>query len=133
MSWFIVYLIVILDGVHVGMKVASVLSGLLWATCAFASIVIGNGAAVTENDKKIAIRARKLSKMALVVFIACSFVYVFAPNTKQAAAIYLIPKVVNNEDVQNVSKDGVRLLKEKLNSYLSDFDVVEKSKEHVVD
>jgi len=54
-----------------------------------------------ENKKvgKYASIAFLLSVMGLVFF---SVVTVFLPSTKQMAAIYVIPAIVNNEKVQNI-------------------------------
>jgi hypothetical protein len=53
----------------------------------------------------------------LAVSIVCG---IFIPNTKQAAVIYLLPKIANNEQVQKVPENFVKLLNTKMEEWMKD-------------
>ena len=61
-------------------------------------------------------------------FIAPSFalglvfivVWAFIPSTKEACAIYLIPKIANNEQVQKIPENALRLLNAKLEEWIDE-------------
>ena len=55
----------------------------------------------------------------LIVLFSLS-ILTFVPRTKEAAAIYLIPKMVNNEAVQEMPGDAVKLLQLKLDEWIND-------------
>jgi hypothetical protein len=122
MSWFIVYLIVILDGIVSGIHVLAIISAVVACISMAVKVIVGSSDKLTEGEQRMVSGARKLFRVTIVLCLVFSFIYMFTPTSKQAAAIYLIPKVVNNEDVRDISKSGAKLLKEKLNSYLDEFD-----------
>lgn len=71
-----------------------------------------------EKDKrKIILRAIRIGIGSVCVGVAC---LTFTPSTKEAAAIYLIPKIVNNEQVQQVPENALRLLNIKLEEWIQD-------------
>ncbi len=55
----------------------------------------------------------------LIVLFSLS-ILTFVPRAKEAAAIYLIPKMVNNEAVQEIPGDAVKLLQLKLDEWIND-------------
>ena len=50
----------------------------------------------------------------------------FIPSTKEFAAIYLIPKIANNEQVKKIPDNAMKLLNGKLEEWISDFGKKEK-------
>jgi hypothetical protein len=60
------------------------------------------------------------SKTILVGFILSLMVAVFIPSTKEYVAIYLIPKIVNNEQVQQIPEKAMTILNSKLNEWITD-------------
>ncbi len=48
------------------------------------------------------------------------FGLVFTPSTKEMAAIYLLPKIVNNEKVQNIPDKALQLLNAKLDQWVKE-------------
>ena len=60
------------------------------------------------------------SKTILVGFILSLMVAVFIPSTKEYVAIYLIPKIVNNEQVQQIPEKAMNILNSKLNEWITD-------------
>lgn len=51
---------------------------------------------------------------------------VLTPTTKEAATIFLVPAIANNEQVQKVPKNALNVLNEKLEQYLEDLKGTEK-------
>lgn len=46
-------------------------------------------------------------------------IYAFIPSTKNAVLIYILPKIINNEHIQNISTDSLDLIELSL-EYLKD-------------
>jgi len=65
-------------------------------------------------------RYRRISSLIIgfIIFLGISISAI--PTTKEFAAIYLIPKVVNNEQVQKLPDNAVRLMNEKLEQWIED-------------
>jgi len=77
---------------------------------------------------------RRWGRWVLTLGIAmCTFttLAILTPNTKQFAAIYMIPKVVNNEDIQAMSGDAMKAMRHKFGQWLDSIDPVEEIKEIV--
>jgi len=73
---------------------------------------------ITENWKP----AKKYSKWFVVSIIAGALLITFIPSTKELVAIYGIPKVVNNEQVQTIPEKLLEFANIKLD------DLVEEAK-----
>ncbi len=56
----------------------------------------------------------------VVAFTVCLLVLMFVPTTKQAAAIYLLPKIVNNNQVQHIPENFAKLLNAKMEQWIRD-------------
>jgi hypothetical protein len=69
---------------------------------------------------------KKASPYLLVAGIACIFIATFIPSTKQMAAIIVIPKIVNNEQIQNIGENGLSILESKTVEWLKDIKKIEK-------
>jgi len=63
---------------------------------------------------------RKLTLWLLLPGVVALMGFLFVPTLKDAAAIYLIPPIVNNEDVQEIPADAAKLLHNKLNEWIDD-------------
>jgi len=63
---------------------------------------------------------KKSWKWGIISFIIFMFVSFFVPSTKQAAAIYLIPKIANNEHVQKLPDNAMRFLNGKFEEWIED-------------
>jgi hypothetical protein len=65
----------------------------------------------------------KYRKSLLGVFVLCVIVAIggsLIPSTKEAAAIYLLPKIVNNEKVQKLPENFTNLLNAKMEEWIGD-------------
>jgi hypothetical protein len=64
-------------------------------------------------------------KLSTIVLVISMLIFGFIPNTKQAAAIYLIPKLANNERVQQIPDKALTILEKKLDQWISDMSETE--------
>ena len=58
----------------------------------------------SEDKNGILISCKGLRMSVPIFFITILFL-TFLPTTKEACAMYIIPKVANNENIQNISKE----------------------------
>jgi len=58
-----------------------------------------------------------------VIFILLA---VFVPNTKQACTIYVVPKIINNEQVQQIPDKLLELGNKQLDEWIEEFKDVKK-------
>jgi cytochrome bd-type quinol oxidase subunit 2 len=85
-------------------------SGIMWIIAITAD----------EEEEKYCGIGKKLTKLSASIVLLASLMLTFIPSTKEYAAIYLIPKVVNNEQVQQVPENALKLLNAKLQEWLKD-------------
>lgn len=82
----------------------------------FIGIVMGlNGS--HRNDDNAKNTAKTMLCYSLPILLLTTILAILVPTTKQLAAIYLIPKVVNNEQVQKIPENVLNLLNSKLNEW----------------
>ena len=100
---FTIYLISILNsiiGLSIGIAVATPFTALI----IFAIHDI--------NNQKISNEWKSRMYKLAWVFITSLLIIIFTPSSQTAAAMYLVPKVVNNEDVQAIGENGLKALRE---------------------
>ena len=125
MSWQQVYWLTRLDAINVFFQGLCIL--LVMAAMAF--LIWGGMSWDDATDDSARKRAKGIINRGmrfLVAAILIGILVVFIPNTKEAAAIYLIPKVVNNEHTKNISEKGLKLLEAKFDEWLKDTMAEEK-------
>lgn len=61
-----------------------------------------------------------------VAFVFTVVAFGAIPTTKEAAVIYLLPKIANNEQVQKVPENFVKLLNTKMEAWIADFEKEKK-------
>ena len=79
----------------------------------------------SDRDKSDHIAASNIFKWTAPIFVFGTLISCFVPNSKEAAAIWAIPKVVNNPQMQsigtntlNIAEIGIQYLQEKIKSEL---------------
>lgn len=120
-SAFNIYLITRLDNIEFAFIVGAMLSFVVCAAFTFAIIC-----RITEDDKELLERMAKPAKVALVVFILFLTGIVLTPNAKDAAAIYLIPKIANNEQIQDIGGNALDILQNKFQEWVDDMGDIKK-------
>ena len=81
------------------------------------SVVILAALPVSDYDEEL---AKKIFKIGVCGFLLNITFFTFIPTTKEVAAIYLIPKIANNKNVQQIPYNTARLLNEKLKEWVAD-------------
>ena len=100
---FQTYLIVILDNVRTTLHVLAVLSGLFTLICM--GFFAGN--AIDEVDTNTVL---KWFKRGLAFFLLSIFLSTVLPSTNKMIAITVIPKIVNNKDIQDISNETIKAI-----------------------
>ena len=99
---FQMYLLLMLDSICVVTAIITIVLALI--TFIFGIMSVAGD--VNEEDQKY---ARKFLKYLVPIFVLSLLSAVFIPNTKQAATIFLVPKVLNNEKIQDIGQNGLDL------------------------
>jgi len=114
MSWQQVYCITRLDSVCVALMIVMVIAFGIAMFCGLGIVI--NSEDGPESWKPF----RKVTIRSAIVGIVAMIINVLIPSTKEAAAIYLIPKISNNEQAKDISKKGLNLLEAKFDEWLKD-------------
>jgi len=71
-----------------------------------------------------------MKKLIVTTIIAIPFWIgaILVPTTKEAVAIYMIPKIANNEQVQKLPDNAMKFLNGKLEAWINDMADKEKKK-----
>ena len=103
-----IYFIGILDSVNTFFTIITIISS--FALSIFLFFYFANELSI-ETDNKL----KKIIFMLLGSAFICGLISVFTPSSKVAASMYIIPAIVNNENIQaigNNSLEGLRKLSE---------------------
>lgn len=111
MSMLLVYLFITMDSLVVGVSVGF--------GCAALAVLIG---LVCLPDAPTRAGGKKWLKWSLPAFILMGLLLIATPSTNQFAAIYLIPKIANHEDVKAISGDALKMLRIKFDAYINSID-----------
>ena len=109
MSWWFIYWITRLDAINDFFVAVAIISFFCIVSLAWIGFL-------AEVFSKVV----KWIKCSVILMIVFSLLAILTPNLKEAAAIYLIPKMVNNEAVQEIPGDAAKLLKLKLDEWIND-------------
>ena len=112
-SWFIYWLIIIgrLHELFIVLAFLSVFAIIAWELIMFAEYFDNNG----EYAKKKRLLPIKFSFI-IPLFIILS---VFTPKLEEIVAIYLIPKMVNNESIQEIPEKALDLLESQIDKWIA--------------
>jgi len=131
MTEFDLYLLTRLDSLQclfAGITVVSVLGFIVsLITMGMWYDSLGKHTGLIEIWKKI----RKYTFISVAVFVFGVLGSITIPSTKEMIAILFVPKIVNNEQVQGIGEDGLKLIRAKLDQWTND--VLEETTEKVVD
>lgn len=88
-------------------------------TYAFKADTISPHTSMNEEEIKnyLKVQAERL-KLSVKICIFIVLLYVLVPNTKTVAAMYLIPIVVNNEQLQELTDTSLEILNNLTKQYL---------------
>ena len=94
-----IYWITRLDGIKAFFGTVCVFSAISLIVFIISSIVTG---AYNDNEHRIHLKGLKIS---LCIFLSTALSTIFTPDTKHACAMYVIPKIINNEQIQEVGRE----------------------------
>jgi hypothetical protein len=100
----------------------SIVSTSLMIITAFIYLLMGDDCERKEKKTDYFQQAAKFFKLSIVSFLILVPLTFLIPNTKQAVAIWLTPKIVNNEQVQEVPQKGLDILTEHMKQYLEELE-----------
>lgn len=115
MSHWMMYLITRLDTIRGMATPFAVFSGLGLLICSV--LLLTSPADLDEREKTI---ISSWKKIAFVIFVSSILAQILTPTTKDVAAIYLVPKIVNNEDAQKLPGNAAKFLNAKLEEWVKD-------------
>jgi len=126
---FLIYLMGIVDSIALffDISMALISMALVFLTVVI-SVVVMNGhfydrEAASGLIKSIkTIFTRKVVATIAFIFLGATFI----PDSKTIAAMYLVPKLVENEQVQEIPEKALKILNGKLDQYLKEFEPKEK-------
>ena len=111
-----IYWITRLDYLHNTMETMFTLSIIIAVLCTFVLLIWS----VCDEDPKIIKKYVRYPVMVMVFAAVVSFLYCFFPSTKEAIAIYAVPKIVANEDVQQIPENAARFINTKLQEWVGE-------------
>lgn len=65
-----------------------------------------------DEPKRVAAALVLPTKIAIVASVILACLFAFTPTTKQMAAIIVVPKIINNKDVQEIPQNLIELCNE---------------------
>jgi len=115
MSHFELYCLLMLDGIKCTLMGINILGGIF--------LVVGGIICISwkmDGKSFTPTLSRVLIKVCAVIGI-CLAVTTFLPTTKQAAVIWLVPAVVNNQAVQETTDEAASVLRGLVKDWAAEF------------
>ena len=106
-----IYFIGILDGLVNTLEVIAIAAGMTFVIC---GIVWGMQADLGKDTDIL----RKFCLGGMASCIVCMFFMTFTPSSKLAAAMYVVPAIANNENVQAIGSNGLEALRKLTEDWL---------------
>lgn len=120
---FLIYLLSVVDNLLDASNILIALS----IVAIVVSMGLTCGGKVNEEEWAID-GAKRIRRISIPVLIVAFLVAVFVPSSKTLAAMYLVPKIVNNEKVQDITGKAANVFELKLDEWIKDLSE-EKGKE----
>jgi hypothetical protein len=114
MEWWQVYLFTRLDGINIFFMITAVAGVIL----SIIAIVVYYSTLDSEYSKDEHLFVDKYLKPIIAITAISIGVSIALPTQKDMAAIILLPKVVNNQDIQKMPADAAKLLRVKLEQWI---------------
>ena len=108
MSGWVIYIWTRLDPIVLASIVGTIAFGLI---CTIASICYSAEINSFGGDTDDAKMCKRIIKKCLPVFIISTLVWIFVPSQKDAAMIYVVPKMAQSETFNTISKETPEITK----------------------
>jgi hypothetical protein len=116
MSGWTIYLITRMDSIR-----ATLLGMLVVCTVVtLVSFIVMVSSYNGYDDKIYDLTRSFLVKYCVPIVIVISVLLRVLPSTKELAAIYIVPRLVNNEQIQQIPNNAAILINEQLKSWMKD-------------
>ena len=103
-----IYLWTRLDPILIASAITAIVSGIIIAMCSVGYIVEVSSYGEDTDDAKF---LKVMVKKCFPVFIASLILWVFVPCQKDAAMIYVVPKMAQSETFNAISKETPEITK----------------------
>lgn len=120
MSAWTLYLITRLDDISVVISISFFLFLISFVITTVMFLVIKYSNEEDNNENFMSFYNKVVKKKVLPWLIILSLFLCFIPSEKETIAIYVIPKIVNNEQIQDISEKTLNVLQYKLNEWIDD-------------
>lgn len=122
MTGWTIYWITRLDGLqNLSNGMVIIGSGVALFLLAGLVSIMGGGCGHDDSEKvDFSKWFKRLLMPSLLCIITGIIGSVFLPTTKEAAAIYLLPKIVNNQQVQELPDNALKFLNAKLEEWIDE-------------
>jgi len=114
MSALELYWILKLDSILNLVTFATVILGII-IICTYLALIISAG---TYDNEKIRSWKDKYIKKLFIGFFICSTILIFTPNTTDIIMLKTIPKITNNEKIQQMPEKLIEIVDKQLDKYL---------------
>jgi len=120
---FDIYLISQLDTFVTWFRIFGIISmmvGVPLIAAYVCEVILDSHIPTGEEEVLFLNKCRKIGKILIV--ISCIFITtsIFLPSSKTAVAMFVVPKIVNNEDIQEMPQNVFKLMNEKLKEWTKD-------------
>ena len=125
-----IYWIVMLDNIKYMIEVITIIVGVLVIFAGVGGGIFFSCQLDFEWDKFKPYFIKSLKYYVItVIFISILIAaQAFIPNTKQMIAIITIPKIINNEQIQDMPDNALKLINKKLKEWAEETEILEKTK-----
>ena len=108
MSAGLIYIWTRLDPSLVATVIGTIASGIIGGLCYIGYFIEKSTYSWETDDAKL---CKYITKKCFPVFVVCILLWVFVPDKKDAAMIYVIPKMAQSETFNTISKETPELTK----------------------
>ena len=108
MSAWLIYIWTRLDPILAAAVIGTIASGAISALCSICYSIEQTSYSEETDDAKL---CKQIVKKCLPVFVVCILLWVFVPDKKDAAMIYVIPKMAQSETFNAISKETPEITK----------------------
>lgn len=111
-----------LDAISSAFQFLTGLFGVLFAICLFC-VIVSFAIGWCENEPEALEFGKRMIKPAIIIstmFVLFIGAKSFTPTTKEMVAFIAVPKIINNEDVQEIPPNVAKFMNEKLKSWMED-------------
>lgn len=115
MSGWMIYWLLMLDNIR-GVGVWLAVPAIIFSIVSLCGVMYS----LENNDDDWLKKWGKYLLRSCIVFSAALLLRGFVPSTKEACVIYLLPKIANNESVQNIGEKSMKLIESKVSEWLQE-------------